>query len=106
MSGYIDSEKLKDNVKRYLEKLASHQKIPIYKPIIREISNDICFAIDMLSVDAVEVVRCKDCKFLSHFTDGHLECRLLHDLRPVPCTYVRMQENGFCSYGERREVTE
>ena len=56
--------------------------------------------------DFVNVVRCKDCKFLSHFTDGHLECRLLHDLRPVPCTYVRMQENDFCSYGERREVTE
>lgn len=54
--------------------------------------------------DFVNVVRCKDCKFLSHFTDGHLECRLLHDLRPVPCTYVTMQENDFCSYGERREV--
>ena len=52
--------------------------------------------------DAVEVVRCRDCKYLSHFTDGHNECRLLADLRPVPCTYLTMKDTDFCSYGERR----
>lgn len=54
------------------------------------------------SVDAVPVVRCKDCAYVSRFTDGHMECRLLSGLRPVPCTYVTMEEDDFCSYGERR----
>ena len=43
------------------------------------------------TVDAVEVVRCKDCKF---YQTDHW------------CTRVAlgiMYENDFCSYGERRE---
>ena len=58
------------------------------------------------SGDMVEVVRCKECKWRCHFTDGHIECRLIYDLKPVPRTYMRMRESDFCSYGERREVTE
>ena len=54
-------------------------------------------------VDAVAVVRCKDCKYVSHFTDGHMECRLIANLRPVPCTYLTMKDEDFCSYGEKRE---
>ena len=52
--------------------------------------------------DCVHVVRCKDCEYICHYTDGHLECRLLSDLRPIPCTYVTMKETDFCSYGKRR----
>lgn len=51
--------------------------------------------------DFVSVVRCKDCKYLSRFTDGHIECRLLSDSRPVPRTYMTMKEDDFCSYGEK-----
>ena len=50
-----------------------------------------------------EVVRCKDCKYICHYTDGHLECRLLADLKPIPTTYCTMNVDDFCSYGERRE---
>lgn len=102
MSGYIDSEKLKDNVKRYLEKLASHQKIPIYKPIIREISNDICFAIDMLSVDAVEVVRCENCFYGKPYNEVWY-----HPKRnSMWCTRNETEHDygWFCAGGERREV--
>ena len=56
-----------------------------------------------LGVDAVEVVRCKDCKYMCHYTDGHLECRLLSDLKPIPTTYCTMNADDFCSYGERIE---
>lgn len=49
------------------------------------------------AVDAVEVIRCKDCRFWAHEFDtvGH-------------CTYAGIDldhaESGFCSYGERRST--
>ena len=44
------------------------------------------------TVDAVEVVRCKDCKYLM-FSDMYGECEnLLRIVRP----------DDFCSYGERK----
>ena len=55
------------------------------------------------TADVIEVVRCKDCKYMCHYTDGHLECRLLSDLKPIPTTYCTMNADDFCSYGERRE---
>lgn len=55
------------------------------------------------TADVVEVVRCRDCKYMCHYTDGHLECRLLSDLKPIPTTYCTMNADDFCSYGERRE---
>lgn len=45
----------------------------------------------MKTVDAVEVVRCKDCKYLM-FSDMYGECeKLLRIVRP----------DGFCSEGEK-----
>ena len=54
---------------------------------------------DMISnattADAVEVVRCKDCKWLYDEMDDYC-CRSHRGL-------VRICENSFCSYGERKE---
>ena len=49
------------------------------------------------TVDAVEVVRCKDCK---HFTEGMAVgmCKRVPDKPIIPVVY-----DHFCSYGERRE---
>lgn len=50
------------------------------------------------ALDAVEVVRCKDCK--SYLPANHnfaKHCQL---------TGTEMDEDGFCSYGERREGNE
>jgi hypothetical protein len=51
------------------------------------------------TVDAVEVVRCKDCKWgatpYGDEHDGWTECTNLFG-RPL------MPDEGFCSYGERR----
>lgn len=47
------------------------------------------------TVDAVEVVRCKDCK---HFTAGYC-CR---DIKGRSQMHY-MGEDAFCSYGERKE---
>lgn len=60
-------------------------------------------------VDAVPVVRCKDCKYFGHF--GHTS--LLIDGKHVKAGWCnrrarydeeyRMLPDDFCSYGERRE---
>lgn len=49
--------------------------------------------------DMVEVVRCKDCKYLDR-TDCFGECSLFRD-RDEP--RGEMMPNDFCSYGERKE---
>ena len=49
---------------------------------------------DAPTVDAVEVVRCKDCKYLM-FSDCYGECGKGH--MGIVSTY------DFCSYGERKE---
>lgn len=49
------------------------------------------------TVDAVEVVRCKDCRFFHRygFKLEYAEC--------VNFDFYDTTEDGFCSYGERRE---
>ena len=52
---------------------------------------------DAPTVDAVEVVRCRECKFGTHFgdlEDEWINCGKLHG-EPL------MPYDGFCSYGER-----
>ena len=53
------------------------------------------FLDDMPTVDAVEVVRCRDCKWLYDEMDDYC-CRSHRGL-------VRICENSFCSYGERKD---
>ena len=51
------------------------------------------------TVDAVIVVRCRDCKYGMHFGDPEdewINCNNLHG-KPL------MPFDGFCSYGERME---
>ena len=51
-------------------------------------------------VDAVEVVRCKDCK---NFTCTHIDrgvCELEREAHGTSCCWYI---NDFCSYGERKE---
>lgn len=52
------------------------------------------------AVDAVEVVRCRDCKHISHLQGAKDEayvCALGWGLRGI------VAEEDFCSYGKRRE---
>lgn len=52
------------------------------------------------TVDAVEVVRCKDCKYWERLTDGNLcgDCNGHRNGLQVEYT----TEDDFCSYGEKR----
>ena len=58
---------------------------------------------DAPTVDAVEVVRCKDCKFgvtpYGDEHDGWIECSNIHGRPLFGC-------NDFCSYGEREDSKE
>ena len=47
------------------------------------------------TVDAVEVVRCRDCKWLYGVMDNY--CCINHK------GLVEICENSFCSYGERKD---
>lgn len=57
---------------------------------------------EILRVDAVEVVRCKDCKSWEQYNacDGTKPHRCMnHDA----IFYKRTAPNDFCSYGERKD---
>ena len=55
---------------------------------------------EIQTVDAVHVVRCKDCKFgvtpYGDEHDGWIECSNIHGRQLFGC-------NDFCSYGERKD---
>ena len=53
---------------------------------------------ELPTVDAVEVVRCKDCKFL--FDNG----LCFENIKGIG--YKKPNPNDFCSYGERKEGDE
>ena len=53
---------------------------------------------DIPTVDAVEVVRCKDCLFSRYFEEsGTRKCRTMQGL------YRTVEDDDFCSYGERKD---
>lgn len=61
-------------------------------------------------VDAVEVVRCKDCKHCT-VTAGGMLCECALPTKPVHDYYIHrssilaiVKPNDFCSHGERRET--
>ena len=51
---------------------------------------------EMPTVDAVPVIRCKDCTFGRYIDHGHMHC--LH-----PCGLTTNMTDDFCSYAERKE---
>ena len=60
-----------------------------------------CEQIELMpTVDAVEVVRCKDCKYLSHRHSG-----MSLEIYEYACSLTNREvsANDFCSYGERKE---
>lgn len=53
------------------------------------------------TVDAVEVVRCKDCKHYDN-SEGIQWCKLNSKFYPGGFDWHSFPEDGFCYYGERR----
>ena len=55
-----------------------------------------CLVMAQPTVDAVEVVRCKDCKYMKMTPDNWLWCNAW-------CGINGMGDEGFCNYGERKD---
>ena len=51
---------------------------------------------EMPTVDAVPVIRCKDCTFGHYIDHGHMHC--LH-----PCGLTTNMTDDFCSYAEQKQ---
>lgn len=83
MSRYIDADKLIEDVRR---KRGLHE---IIKGVIYS------FLHDTPTADVVEVVRCKNCKYLM-FSDFYGECSKGYMGIVYP--------NDFCSHGERADM--
>ena len=56
---------------------------------------------ELPTVDAVEVVRCKDCKHYDN-SEGICWCHLNSKFYPGGVDWHSFPEDGFCSSGERR----
>ena len=54
------------------------------------------------TVDAVEVVRCKECKHYDN-SEGICWCHLNSKFYPGGFDWHSFPEDGFCSYGERKD---
>lgn len=102
MSRLIDADEL---IKRLWEKSKAQHDIPLVEHDFRELIHD------APTVDAVEVVRCKDCKWFSQTTLG-MDYACWRGAEQVwgetgehkgQRVCVRLKDgNDYCSYGERR----
>lgn len=73
--------------------LAKGANSKLHTPLFK--ADDIFTALENApAVDAVEVVRCKDCKHYHDF-ETHFDCNHI-------CGMDYVQPNDFCSYGEKR----
>ena len=59
-----------------------------------------CFAKEMQTVDAVPVIRCRECKYRFE-NNGHSKNGC-----PIIDANIWMDDDDFCSYGERKEGAE
>ena len=58
------------------------------------------------AVDAVEVVRCRDCKHKTeYFNSGKFVCKMKQCV-VCGCVVGYIKDDDFCSYGERKEGTD
>ena len=92
MARLIDADALMDVIRQHEYRLATKQgaiDYGMFTPGIQQAVDE------QPTVDAVPVVRCKDCKWLYDEMDDYC-CRSHRGL-------VRICENSFCSYGERKD---
>ena len=89
----IDADKLLEIYKKWIPQLSSEEDGGDRRGV------ETCIAVleDMPTVDAVEVVRCKDC-IKRYDTD---ECPMCFVSDGKYCEFT--QDDGFCDRGERKE---
>ena len=85
-----------------MSRLIDVDKLPFEKMEISATSEEWCVRLSDIesapTVDAVEVVRCKKCKYCLPYTNNTNYCSHY----PYRECYVVVEENDYCSYGERK----
>jgi len=93
----IDADALRDKLQREIDKVN-----PPFDDVLGSIRCGVRLARNMLedepTIDAVKVVRCKDCKYYKSWEDTTTFCCFYH----IAASYVRYSDD-YCSRGEMRE---
>ena len=98
MSDYISVQEAVEKVnKRAREMFSLLPGFEYYLGALHDVAFDLK---NMPTVDAVPVVRCKDCKYRKHLPDveGLMFCQYV-----IGAEFVR-NEDDYCSRGERKDV--
>ena len=90
MSRLIDAEALKS----YMDECSKESKFRVYYGYAES------FIDDAPTIDAVPVVRCRECKYLFK-NNGHDKSGC-----PIIDANIWMDDDDFCSHGERKEGAE
>ena len=93
MSRYIDADALIEACEQWKESVEQDAQDAAWNHGIDACINEIKHHAP--TVNAVEVVRCKDCKYNSCSPDSGNAC--------CDTFYGMTDQMGFCSYGERKE---
>ena len=98
MARLIDADELMDVIRQHEYRLATRQGSIDYGMFTLGIQQ----AVDeQPTVDAVEIVRCRDCKhYRPQKKSAHWENRTNYCNRVVT---IKMQPDDFCSYGKRKD---
>ena len=90
----IDADKLLENYKKWIPQLSSKEDEGDRRGV------ETCIAVleDTPAVDAVPVVRCRECKHR-----GTDDCIFHIKGEPADEELLLKLDNDFCSYGERKE---
>ena len=94
MARLIDADKFRSFLDRQYHNCHGYSgyKKELYREALRAVKS---YVHSEGQIDAVPVVRCKDCKWLYGVMDDY--CCINHR------GLVEICENSFCSYGERKE---
>ena len=90
----IDADKLLENYKKWIPQLSSKEDEGDRRGV------ETCIAVleETPAVDAVPVVRCRECKYR-----GTDDCIFHIKGEPADEELLLKLDNDFCSYGERKE---
>ena len=88
----IDADALKERIRRFLSIRSLDDLLPEEKAIVQHIDR-------MLPVDAVPVVKCRECKYAHMTYDG--ECKYCDIWFPDEAEYI--DGDYFCASGERKD---
>ena len=91
MSRYIDADALIEACEQWKEPVEHDAQDVAWNQGIDACINEIKHHAP--TVNAVEVVRCKDCKY----NKGYNKCLNEHSIIDIP------KDDGYCSYGEQKE---